>query len=210
MRIEGHTPEAYAAQWGCDPVYDKPPRQPGDGYLFYNFGSEKQKRSPEWLDQFIAAIERTIRGKIAIKDRRGLLKLLRHVKRLRALADIDDFTRGYITAALWAETDDKEWPLDDRFDIGDLDDSLLVHMVADCKKFQAENAAMLERACEEYPAHECTPQEYAGHDFWLTRRGHGCGFWDGDLSDEVGDTLTAAAKKYHDINLYHWRGKVYA
>jgi hypothetical protein len=48
----------YAAQWGCDPVYDKPPRLPGDGCLFYNFSVEQN--DPAFLERFIPAIERTI------------------------------------------------------------------------------------------------------------------------------------------------------
>lgn len=51
--------ESYAAQWGCDPVYDKAPRLRGDGYLFYNFGVEGH--DPEFLKKFIPAITRTIK-----------------------------------------------------------------------------------------------------------------------------------------------------
>jgi hypothetical protein len=58
---EGLSAEGYAALWGCDPVYDKPPRLPGDGYLFYNYGSERQKRTPAWLGKFASAICRTIK-----------------------------------------------------------------------------------------------------------------------------------------------------
>lgn len=47
-----------AAQWGCDPVYDKPPRNPGDGYLFYNFSVEGYDKP--FLRKFIPAIERTL------------------------------------------------------------------------------------------------------------------------------------------------------
>jgi hypothetical protein len=42
----------------------------------------------------------------------------------------------------------------------------------------------------------------AGHDFWLTRNGHGAGFWDGDLSEDVGNALTEAAKKFGECHLY--------
>lgn len=37
------------------------------------------------------------------------------------------------------------------------------------------------------------PESYAGHDLWLTRSGHGCGYWDRGLG-ELGDRLTEAAK----------------
>jgi len=51
-------PEEFAAQWGADPVYMHAPNLPGDGYLFYNFSVEQD--DPDFLRQFIPAIERTI------------------------------------------------------------------------------------------------------------------------------------------------------
>lgn len=41
-----------------------------------------------------------------------------------------------------------------------------------------------------------------GHDFWLTRNGHGAGFWDGDYPDDLGRDLTKAAKVYGSCELY--------
>lgn len=58
--LDKYTPEGYAAMFGCDPSYDTPPRFLGDGYLFYDFGSEQQERTNEWLDEFVGAIDRTI------------------------------------------------------------------------------------------------------------------------------------------------------
>jgi hypothetical protein len=52
------SPEEFSAQWGADPVYMHAPNLPGDGYLFYNFSVEQN--DPEFLRQFIPAIERTI------------------------------------------------------------------------------------------------------------------------------------------------------
>jgi hypothetical protein len=43
--------------------------------------------------------------------------------------------------------------------------------------------------------------EYAGHDFWLTRNGHGAGFWDRGLGN-VGDRLSRAAKVYGSVDVY--------
>jgi hypothetical protein len=39
-----------------------------------------------------------------------------------------------------------------------------------------------------------------GHDFWLTRNGHGAGFWDGELGD-IGDRLTEASKAFGEVCL---------
>lgn len=75
-------PEGYAALWGCDPKYDKAPRKPGDGYLFYNFASgEAKDRTPDNLKKFVAAIKRTIRG-AKKSDKDDLYGLLDHVESL--------------------------------------------------------------------------------------------------------------------------------
>ncbi len=52
--------------------------------------------------------------------------------------------------------------------------------------------------------------EAAGHDFWLTRNGHGAGFWDGDWPEPAATRLTASSKKYGEFNLYLGDdGKIY-
>ena len=42
----------------------------------------------------------------------------------------------------------------------------------------------------------------AGHDFWLTRNGHGAGFWDGDLP-VYGDLFTKIAKGYGEVDAHY-------
>jgi hypothetical protein len=64
--------EEYAAQWGCDPCYDKPPRKRGDGYYFYNFSVEGNNLV--FLQEFVGAIERTIQG-LDKRRRRDLWEL---------------------------------------------------------------------------------------------------------------------------------------
>lgn len=44
--------------------------------------------------------------------------------------------------------------------------------------------------------------EQAGHDFWLTRNGHGSGFWDGGWPEPAATRLTDAAHAYGEFNLY--------
>lgn len=76
-----HTPESYAAGFGCDPCYDKPPRHRGDGYKFYNFGVDGHGRtgdSIEFLRTFLPAIDRTIQQCISERkwaERKRLLRL---------------------------------------------------------------------------------------------------------------------------------------
>ncbi len=67
-------------------------------------------------------------------------------------------------------------------------------MAADCAKFISENDTLLHDGGKE--------PDQAGHDFWLTRNGHGAGFWDGDWPEEIGKKLTAAAKKFGETDLY--------
>jgi hypothetical protein len=99
-------------------------------------------------------------------------------------------------------------PLDKNYGTEDIAEETLVQMVEDCRKFQAENALLFHdctRGSGEYPI-----EAQAGHDFWLTRNGHGAGFWDGDWP-ETGDALTAASKEFGEVSLYVGDdGKVWA
>lgn len=104
---------------------------------------------------------------------------------------IDAFTSAYIEAALWSSVDDNDQPLDKNYGLYNIAPQTLSCMIADCERFQRENAeALLERG-----------DEQGGHDFWLTRNGHGAGFWDGDWP-EHGDELTKAAKAFGEVDLY--------
>ena len=107
---------------------------------------------------------------------------------------MDKFLQAYIVAALWSSTDESTPEggdfLDANYGVDDLAPETLEKMKADCARFQAENA-------QDIKGYE----EQAGHDFWLTRCGHGAGFWDGDWP-EVGDRLTDACKTYPEVILY--------
>jgi hypothetical protein len=68
---------------------------------------------------------------------------------------------------------------------------LLANAARDCLRFQTEN--------------DLTgyPDRNAGHDFWLTRNGHGCGFWENDFgTEEQCAKLTAASKAFGPCELY--------
>ncbi len=117
---------------------------------------------------------------------------------------LDDFTLAYIEAALWSSNDESDEsgrePLDSNYSIDDLDPDTLAKMAEDCRRFQEENAADLAR----YDHPEWTAAELGGHDFWLTRNGHGCGFWDRTecLPADAGERLTAASEKCGEYSLY--------
>jgi hypothetical protein len=116
---------------------------------------------------------------------------------------LDEFTLAYIEAALWASNDESDGsggePLDANYTINDIAPETLEKMVADCDRFQKENAADIATG-DDHPQY--TASERAGHDFWLTRNGHGAGFWDGDWEEAAGERLTAACEACGEYNLY--------
>lgn len=116
--------------------------------------------------------------------------------------NLDDFTKAYIICALWSTNDESDdsggEPLENNYSIEDISPETLDIIIKDCKQFQEENKDLL--ALAKYNK-EWPDVEMQGHDFWLTRNGHGSGFWDGDLG-EVGDKLTEACKKFGEVNLY--------
>ena len=125
--------------------------------------------------------------------------------------DLDIFTRAYIECALWSTNDESDDsggdPLDDNYTIDDIAPESLAKMIDDCRRFQEENAADL--ALYNHPRYR--GPELGGHDLWLTRNGHGAGFWDRDdcLPEEARDRLTAAAKKYGEVYLSANDGAIY-
>jgi hypothetical protein len=121
---------------------------------------------------------------------------------------MDDFTSAYIEAMLWAEnantpgsdeSDDTSFQ-DAGFDTDDFAPETLARIESDCAKFQAENGDLLTEENCKYRG--CPTIEYAGHDFWLTRQGHGCGFWDGDWHEPAATKLTEASKRFGEFDIY--------
>lgn len=124
---------------------------------------------------------------------------------------LSSFTSAYITAALWSSTDDNGEPLDARFDAGDLSPELRNQIESDCAAFLEANREAID--CEGAPHGPDGSDnfEMAGHDFWLTRCGHGAGFWDGDWPEPYADQLDKAASAFGGVDLYIGDdGKIYA
>jgi hypothetical protein len=123
---------------------------------------------------------------------------------IEASRPLDDFTRGYITCMLWSTNDEDEEPLDKNYDVDSLSPAFLRRIKADCANFQKENADNLAHAVSARPS-EWSAMEHAGHDFWLTRNGHGAGFWDDPQlygGREIADRLTDAAHAYGSVDVY--------
>jgi hypothetical protein len=130
---------------------------------------------------------------------------------LAAFSDdtLDEFTEAYIAAALWSTRDDEDNPLDDEHSSSDIAPEALTKIIADCLLFQHENAKWL--TDEFLLSSSCGISQQAGHDFWLTRAGHGCGFWDGDWEDNAGEALTRSSKSFGEVDFYAGDdGKIYS
>lgn len=111
--------------------------------------------------------------------------------------NFEKFFDAYVACALWSSTDDNGEPLD-LYSADDIDPKTLEAMRGDCKDFIETNATLLDGL----------DAGQSGHDFWLTRNGHGAGFWDRGLG-EVGDKLTAKCKPYGSFDLYEVEGVIH-
>ena len=64
---------------------------------------------------------------------------------------------------------------------------------SDIEQFVQSNKKLLEESCiDDYQI---------GHDFWLTRNGHGVGFWDrniGEAGDQIADAINS---NFKEVNL---------
>lgn len=141
----------------------------------------------------------------------------------------DDFLNAYIEVAFWSSihetkrtdsdpcpdpncTSDAEF-LDETEH--ELSDEGRERMRADCEKFWAENEEDLEIAADAISGPDWNAAAGGGHNFWLTRNGHGVGFWDRKYKQpqavqDALDRLTEACKKFGDCDLYVGDdGKVY-
>jgi hypothetical protein len=105
------------------------------------------------------------------------------------------FFAAYVECALWSSNDESTpaggEPFDQNYGPDDIAPETLASMRADCDSFADAEAADLAGMND----------GQAGHDFWLTRNGHGAGFWDRGLG-ALGDRLTQACRPYGGCDLY--------
>lgn len=111
--------------------------------------------------------------------------------------DMRDMLYGYAECALWSslhyneDPDIEPIPMDDVAGIEDIPDATWEEFREDCQAFADANADDL----ADWDGGQ------AGHDFWLTRNGHGAGFWDRGKG-AVGDRLADAARVYGTVDLW--------
>lgn len=107
-----------------------------------------------------------------------------------------DFKTAYVAALLWSTYLDDETYFDDIAQgIDNFTPDAVARIEADCQSFVTQ-------------AGELIPEEHysqAGHDFALTRNGHGAGFWDRTEiygGQDKANTLTNLANTFKVINLF--------
>lgn len=123
----------------------------------------------------------------------------------------DEFVAAYLQCALWSSTSDDDEPLDSRYSNDDLSDETIAKAWADCDAFYTANSVDIEADGSPLSEQYGSSAARAGHDFWLTRCGHGAGFWDGDWPEPAATRLTDASKAFGNVDLYVGDdGKVHA
>lgn len=91
-------------------------------------------------------------------------------------------------------------PLDDHFGVDDFTADALRKAESELNDFfdRMESNGLTEATAEH------ADDDRVGHDFWLTRNGHGAGFWDGDYDgdeENLGDNLTELSKAFGEQNV---------
>lgn len=117
-----------------------------------------------------------------------------------------EFITGYITCALWSSSDqtreDGGDPLDANYSALDISAETAERIAYECIDFMRAQEVDLTWYCQSVAtAHDYTALELAGHDLWLTRNGHGAGFWDREAG-QAGDNLSDAARELGTSDLY--------
>lgn len=121
-----------------------------------------------------------------------------------AFDGLDEFAKAYVEAMFFTNCDTglEDDDAANRLGVSRLTVDSVAKIKADCARFRylAENeiAATI--------AHGKRDLAGIAHDFWLTRQGHGVGFWEGEsrgYPGEIGDELTRIAAQWFG-EIYPW------
>lgn len=121
--------------------------------------------------------------------------------------DLDAFTQGYIEALFFTDQEQLGEQSQDcqpeEIGFSYLAPETLLAILEDCRDFQAGAAwkDALHALRDDGAAYD-QGEAQGGHDFWLTRNGHGAGFWDGDWVEPHGTALTTWADTFGGRDSY--------
>jgi hypothetical protein len=88
-------------------------------------------------------------------------------------------------------------PLDDKYSPEDFTEEAQAEAKADVYRFFDTFAEKMNATTYDYDLND----ELVAHDLWLTRCGHGAGFWDGDYPVEIEDVLTDMAHAFGELSI---------
>lgn len=120
---------------------------------------------------------------------------------------MQELTKHYFITAMWSsldtsgqETDNDDTHLDENYCLDDIAPITIDRANKDIGKFLEQASHLIDDL----------DLNQVMHDFWLTRNGHGVGFWDGDYEEKAGEELTNICEKFGEIDLYSGdNGKLY-
>lgn len=126
--------------------------------------------------------------------------------------NLGPMVEGYIECALWAETcgdffSDKSYS-DLGFDVTDITERCLAQMIRDCVHFANQNDwNLIMHLGSKFNKNPKYTERNFGHDFWLSRNGHGAGFFDhkkpqSDNDPTIWDVFQLNAVKTGPCELY--------
>jgi hypothetical protein len=98
----------------------------------------------------------------------------------------------YIATALWSSSDDNGEALDKHYSIDDLDPGTLSYLKSDLFDFITTHQHLINADDSDRTL------GYFAHNYWLTRNGHGAGFWDAGYAngDELTEHASARGERY--------------
>lgn len=108
---------------------------------------------------------------------------------------------------MWSSPGDEESGienLDDQYGYEDVSPQAIAKAKSDLKSFiqKLKQAKLYDVYMQEYDLSQLA------HDFWLTRNGHGAGFWDRSYSNDapdgsdLGDAITKIADSFRETSVY--------
>jgi hypothetical protein len=107
--------------------------------------------------------------------------------------DINKILENYLICALWTDEEQiKEKNENVDITIGNVSEDSKNKALSDIKKFVKVAGKALKGLT----------MEEIGHNLWLTRNGHGTGFWDRGYVEKVSDKLTKCAKELGSLDIY--------
>jgi hypothetical protein len=115
---------------------------------------------------------------------------------------LDNLTYHYLIAALWSSCSEKDIPLDKDYTVDDFAPLSVLEALNDCRVILSTVETLskymdIEEEYKEKVESYIKDTEQIGHDFWLTRNGHGAGFWDRGLGN-LGEALTTISNAFRE------------